>query len=151
VHSSELIMGRRFALVLEPGEELVGSVRAFCEREGISSAFVPNFFGAYRDMTLIGADAAPDDEEPPLPDRVTVTYTEGIGSGSIATAADGGVAVHLHAAVGRKSAGALAYAGHVMSAQVHYTTELVIEEVLSPVLTAVPVEASFGIPCLRFA
>ncbi|NHI16560.1 PPC domain-containing DNA-binding protein [Microbacterium excoecariae] len=150
MHSAELIAGRRFLLVLEPGEDLLAEITAFCAREGIGSALIPVLFGAFRSVRLIGAEGPPADPELPLPESIEVAYVEGTAQGSVARGPEGDVRVHVHAAVGRKDQGALAYAGHVLDARVHYTTEVLVEEVLEPPFRSVPVQASFGIPCLRF-
>lgn len=150
MHAAEVVTGRRFALVLEPGEELLGSIAAFCAEHGVSQAIVPLVFGAFRSMRFIGADAPPADDEVPLPESVEVAYVEGSGGGSIAPRVDGGVRVHVHAAVGTKSASAAATAGHVLHAIVHYTVEVVIDEVIEPGFRLESVEASHGLECLRF-
>jgi hypothetical protein len=56
----------------------------------------------------------------------------------------------LASAVGRKSAGAAAYAGHVLSAVTHYTAEILIEEILGPPVKRCPDPAAHEIPTLRF-
>jgi len=58
--------------------------------------------------------------------------------------------VHLHAAVGRKSQGALAYAGHVLSAVTHYTAEVVVDEVPGTLIERRPDPAAHGLSTLRF-
>jgi predicted DNA-binding protein with PD1-like motif len=80
---------------------------------------------------------------------VTVEWVEGTGSATVALGPDRELVVHLHAAVGRKSAGAAGYAGHVLSAVTHYTVELVLEEVTGARLERRPDPAAHGIPTLR--
>jgi predicted DNA-binding protein with PD1-like motif len=93
-----------------------------------------------------------DDQEPPLPQEVAVTYTEGIGSGTVLwDEAAGTPEPHLHLAVGVKNAAAAAFAGHLLGAEAHYTVEILIEEVLAPAMLRVPDPRAHGIPTLHFA
>ncbi len=140
--------GRRWMLVLEPGEEMLSSVTAWAERIGVTAATVDMFFGALRSVRLIATTEPVDDPEPPLPEEVEVAYLEGIGAGSIVTV-DGHPRVHLHVAAGAKAQGGVAYAGHVLSAETHYTMEMVVQEIVSPQLRLEP-SAEFGIGCVHF-
>jgi predicted DNA-binding protein with PD1-like motif len=142
--------GRRFAVVLEPGEEVLAAIGAACERHQVQAAFVPVFLGAFTQVTLIGTREPVPDEDVPLPRSVTVEWAEGLGSATVAPGADGEPIVHLHAAVGRKSDGALGYAGHVLSAVTHYTAEIVIEEIPGTVIERRPDPAAHGLNTLRF-
>jgi predicted DNA-binding protein with PD1-like motif len=152
VQSSEVTTGRRIAIVLEPGDEVLGSLARACAEHGIRQGFVPVFSGAFRTARFIAADQPVADQEPPLPQEVTVTYTEGIGSGTILWDADAGAATpHLHLAVGVKNAAAAAFAGHLLGAEAHYTVEILVEEVVAPALLRVPDPRAFGIPTMRFA
>lgn len=147
---AEIAEGRRFVLVLEPGEELLQSLQEWSRREGVRQALIRSFFGAFRQVRFIATEAPIDDEEAPLPDSVEVSYVEGVGSGSIAMHR-GEPLVHLHAAVGVKREAALAYAGHVLAAVAHYTVEVVVDEVASPIMLLEPRAESAGINCLTFA
>jgi len=152
VRSTEVTTGRRVAVVLEPGDEVLTSLTAACRAHGIRQGFVPVFSGAFRTARFIAADVPVDDQEPPLPQQVTVTYTEGIGSGTILWDAETGTPTpHLHLAVGVKNAAAAGFAGHVLSAETHYTVEVLIEEVVAPALLRVPDPRAYGIPTMHFA
>jgi predicted DNA-binding protein with PD1-like motif len=150
VRSVQVSAGRRLLVALEPGEEVLASVAAATERHQFPAAVVPVFFGAFTRVTLIGTREPVEDEDVPLPRSVTVEWVEGLGAATVAPGADGAQVVHLHAAVGRKSQGTLAYAGHVLSAVTHYTVEIVIEEVLGPPVTRFPDPAAHGVSTLRF-
>lgn len=149
--SSELSTGRRFAVVLQAGDDVLGSLAEFCAENGVEQAYLPVFLGAFSEVTLIGTCERVDDEDEPMPKSVHLTNVEGIGSGTIAWGgADSGVLPHLHAAVGLKSYSATAYAGHLLAATVQYVTEIVVEEVLSPRFSRVPDPAARNIPNLSF-
>ena len=151
MRSAQIALGRRLVVALEPGEEVLASIAALCEEHQFLAAVVPVFFGAFTQVALIGTREPVADENSPLPRSETVEWVEGLGAATVAAGGEGsGLVVHLHAAVGRKSAGAAAYAGHVLSAVTHYTAEILIEEVLGPPVRRSPDPAAYGIPTLRF-
>lgn len=152
MESAEYSMGRRIGVVLEPGDDVLGSIVEACTRHGIRQGTIPLFLGAFRSMTFIASHSPIDDPEPPLRDSVEVAYVEGVGSGSIVwDAATDAPRVHLHASVGAKDEAALAYAGHVLAATTHYVAELVIEEITAPQLGLAPDPNAFGLPRIRLA
>lgn len=149
--SAELTAGRRFALVLQPGDDVTESLTRFCRENGVEQGYLPVFLGAFSTLSLIGTCEPVDDEFEPMPKSVHLTNVEGIGSGTIAWDGDGArVLPHLHVAVGLKSYSATAYAGHLLAATVQYVTEIVVEEVVSPRFSRVPDPAARGIANLRF-
>lgn len=149
--SAELRTGRRFALVLQPGDDVTESLTTFCRENGVEQGYLPVFLGAFSALSLIGTCEPVDDEFEPMPKSVHLTNVEGIGSGTIAWSEHGQhVLPHLHVAVGLKSYSATAYAGHLLAATVQYVTEIIVEEVLSPRFSRVPDPAARGIPNLSF-
>ncbi|MFT4307609.1 MAG: DNA-binding protein [Microbacterium sp.] len=148
MREAELGVGRRWVLVLEPGEELIGALTAWCGRVGLAQGLV-QFFGAFRTMSLIASRDEVADPERPLPATVETRYLEGVGLGSIA-ASETGTVVHLHASAGVKDQAAAAYAGHVTAAEVHYTTEVVVQEVTGPAMVLRPDARSYGLNCVFF-
>jgi predicted DNA-binding protein with PD1-like motif len=152
VRTSEVTVGRRVAVVLEPGDDVLGCLAEACRAHGIRQGFVPVFSGAFRSVRFIAADTPVRDQEPPLPHEVAVTYTEGIGSGTILWDEDSQAALpHVHLAVGVKNAAAAGFAGHLLGAEAHYTVEILVEEVVTPAMLRVPDPGAYGIPTLRFA
>jgi len=150
--SAELTTGRRFAVVLQPGDDVFASLAAVCAEHGIEQGYLPVFLGAFTRAALIGTCSPIDDHDAPLPDAVHLEGVEGTGSGTIAfDPATGGVLVHVHAALGVKAYAANGYAGHLLSATVHYVTEIVVEEVTSPRFIRTPDAAAHGLANLAFA
>lgn len=149
VRSAQIETGRRWVVVLEPGEEILSTVGAWAAREGVDQALV-SFFGAFRWVRMIGAEDPVTDPEPPLPEAVEVAYVEGVGSGSIAPAGTG-TRVHLHAAVGVKDQRTAGFAGHILAAEAHYTVEISILEVTSPGFVLEPDERAYGLSSLTFS
>jgi predicted DNA-binding protein with PD1-like motif len=149
--SAEITTGRRFAVVLQPGDDVLASIAAICAEHRIEQGYLPVFLGAFTRVSLIGTCSVIDDHDAPLPDSVHLEGVEGTGSGTIAfDPATGAVTPHVHVAVGVKAYSANGYAGHLLQATVHYVTELVIEEVLSPRFIRKPDAAAHGLANLSF-
>ena len=150
MRTAALETGRRIAVSLEPGDDVLGSIADACSQHRIAQGVIVTLSGAFRDVELIAAQTPSADPEPPLPSSVRIPYTEGIGSGTI-TSDDDGPAVHVHLAVGRKDSGARGFAGHVLAAEAHYVVEIVIDEILHPRMTRTATPAAFGLATLGFA
>ncbi len=149
--STVLELGRAVLVVVEPGEELTAQVLRACRAHGIRQGYLPVFLGAFTTMTLIGSCGPTPDHHLPMADRVHLENVEGSGSGTLSTdPGTGDTVLHLHAAVGVKHYSATGYAGHVVAAQVQYVAELVVQEVLDPVLTRAVHPGSAGLPILTF-
>lgn len=152
MRSAEVTPGRRIAVVLHSGDDVLASIAAACTEHGIRQGYIPLFLGAFRAVRFIASQVPGADPEPPLKDSVEVTYAEGVGSGSITWDAETGAPhVHLHVAIGVKDTGATGFAGHVLAATTHYVAELVIDEVLSPVMTREQDELAYGLKNLSFS
>lgn len=152
MQSALLTTGRRLALALEPGDDVLGSIAAACREHGIAQAVIVTCSGAFRRVRLIAAedDDRPDPEEP-MPDHVDVAHVEGIGSGTVTSDADGEPWVHLHLAAGVRGDSGRAVAGHVVEAESQYVVEVALDEVLAPRLLREASAATRGVPALRFA
>ncbi|MFD1714298.1 PPC domain-containing DNA-binding protein [Amnibacterium flavum] len=148
--AAELSIGRRFLVVLQPGDEVLEGVREFCRQHQVGQAYLSSFLGAYTTATLIGTADPIEDEDAPLPKSVTFRNLEGVGSGTIVTVDDLPVP-HIHVALGEKGDRAAAYAGHLLAATVQYVTEIVVEEVLSPRLTKRADPAARGLANIAIA
>lgn len=151
MRSAEIHPGRQFALLLEPGEDVLSSLVDIARRTGIRQGYVPLFLGAFSVVEFIGTCRTVEDDDLPLNDSVEVSSTEGTGCASIAW--DDSTQrphVHLHAAVGLKRYAATAHAGHVVRAVTQYMCEVVIVEVGSPAWRRVPLPAAYGVPGLEF-
>ena len=114
--------GRTYALVLETGDEVLGCVQAFAEREALTAAHF-SAIGAFRDALLTYFDwEAKEYLENPIAEQVEVAAL----NGDVAIAPDGTPAVHIHAVLGRRDGTALA--GHLARGHVRPTLEIVLTE-----------------------
>src|SRR5262245_45198299 len=98
---------RTFAVVLESGDEVMGSLQAFAEREQITAAQF-TAIGALSDAVLMYFDWLEKDYlRIPVRDQVQVASL----IGDIAAAPSGGPALHAHVVLGKRDGTALA--GHL--------------------------------------
>lgn len=149
MRSDVITPGRRLLVALEPGDEVLESLAAACSVHGIDQAVVVTFSGAFRTAHLIAGTETPADPELPLGEVTEVSYTEGIGSGTITREGDE-YRVHLHVALGEKDQSGAAYAGHLLHAETHYVVEIAVDEVLAPALRREAHPGSSGVRILCF-
>jgi predicted DNA-binding protein with PD1-like motif len=149
VFSTEISVARQFAVVLQPGDDVLGCIAAVCAEQAIEQGYFPVFLGAFSRVSLIGTCGPVEDPDAPLREAVHLGNVEGTGSGTIA-GGPSGVLAHVHVAVGLKSYSATGYAGHLLQATVQYVTEIVIVEVVSPRFERIPDPAAHNIANLAF-
>ncbi|MDO8382779.1 MAG: DNA-binding protein [Microbacterium sp.] len=149
MESREITSGRRIAVLLRPGDDVLAGIVAACREHRIEQGVIVTLLGAFTTVTLIGTTGPIEDPHAPLAESVTVEGVEGTGSGTIA-ATDDGPLPHIHLAVGIKGEGAAGYTGHLLAATAHYVVEVVIDEVLSPALIRRVDDTAAGLPTLAF-
>ena len=113
---------RTFAVVMETGDEAMACLRAFIEKEHVSSAQL-TAIGALREAKLNYFDWEKKAYQP-IPVREQVEVASLIGD--VALAPDGKPALHVHAVLGRRDGTALA--GHLAEAHVRPTLEVILTE-----------------------
>jgi uncharacterized protein len=113
---------RTFVLVLDPGDEVIGSMLRFSRENGIGAAEV-SAIGAFRRATLAFYDIERREYMPiAIDEQVEVLSL----AGDIALGEDDQPRLHLHAAVAKRDASA--WGGHLLEAEVRPTLEVVLTE-----------------------
>ena len=113
---------RTFAVVLETGDEAMGCLQTFVEKERISAA-QPTGIGALSRATLRYFDWETKAYQPiPVGEQVEVASLVG----DVALSPDGKPALHIHVVLGRRNGSALA--GHLAEAHVRPTLEVILTE-----------------------
>jgi hypothetical protein len=113
---------RTFAVVLKTGDEAVGCLQTFVNDEKISAAQI-SAIGAFSDAVLGYFNwQRKDYHRLPVSEQVEVASL----LGDVALSPDGEPALHLHAVLGRQDGSALA--GHLLSARVRPTLEVIVTE-----------------------
>jgi predicted DNA-binding protein with PD1-like motif len=117
----ELEGERTFALVFEPGDEVVAGLRAFAAEANLTAARL-TAIGALSDVTLGFFDPARKEyEKTVLREQVEVLSLLGN-----VTVHEGKPAVHAHVVVGKRDG--TAHGGHLLEAHVRPTLEVIVIE-----------------------
>lgn len=113
---------RTFAVVLETGDEAMGCLQTFVEKERISAAQLTGI-GALSHATLCYFDWETKAYQPiPVGEQVEVASLVG----DVALSPEGKPALHIHVVLGRRNGSALA--GHLAEAHVRPTLEVIVTE-----------------------
>lgn len=113
---------RTFVVVLETGEEVMGQLKAFADREKLKAAQL-TAIGAFSDTILGYFDWEQKQyRRNPVNEQVEVAAF----LGDIALTKDDQRSLHVHLVLGRRDGTALA--GHLMEAHVRPTLEVVLTE-----------------------
>jgi predicted DNA-binding protein with PD1-like motif len=150
--SAELFVGRTFQLVFEDGDSLLPVLKVFCREEGIRQAIIPSFIAGFAEVEIVGTCAPVDDVDAPLWDTTFIYRTEAFGAGTVVFDPDSGqLREHIHVSVGRKHQGAVGYTSHLKSAQVQFTAEMHLVEVLAPSMhRRIEAVGPYDVPLLGF-
>lgn len=113
---------RTFAVILETGDEVQASIKAFIAAESVRAAQF-TAIGAFRDLELLYFEwDSKKYRKTAIHEQVEVASL----IGDIATSPSGEPSVHIHAVVGRRDCTALA--GHLGAAHVRPTLEILLNE-----------------------
>jgi uncharacterized protein len=113
---------RTFAVVLETGEEAMGCLKAFAEREKLSAAQF-SAIGAFSDAVLGYFDWSRKEYlHNPIREQVEVASL----TGDVALGPTGERTLHVHLVVGCRNGAALA--GHLIEGRVRPTLEIILTE-----------------------
>ncbi len=149
--SSELIMGRSFALSLEHGEDFFGGLKSFCKQHNIKQGFIPGFIAGFERVELVGTSEPIANRNEPIWSKVVLENVEAVGSGTIAYSdAEDAISPHVHVTVGSKGMAAVAHSSHLLNAKVLFLTEMLVMEVLEPAMRRVPSDSLNGLPLLSY-
>lgn len=113
---------RVYALVMDPGDEVLDCVRTFANQNDVTAAQF-SAIGAFSKATLAYFDwEAKDYKKTPVGEQVEVAAL----TGDIALSPEGKPSVHIHTVLGRRDASAVA--GHLIEGYVRPTLEIILHE-----------------------
>lgn len=113
---------RTFVVVLQTGDEAIASLKSFIESERVSAAQL-SAIGAFSSAVLGYFDWQTKEY---LRNSIDEQLEVASLLGDVALTADQKPALHVHAVLGRRDGSALA--GHLLSAQVRPTLEVILTE-----------------------
>jgi predicted DNA-binding protein with PD1-like motif len=151
MRATQLSIGRTFGVVFDHGEDFFESLSAFCADEGIRSGYVPMFLGGFSQVQLVGSCEPIADPDAPVWSSVGVDCVEALGVATLAwDEAEDRLAPHVHLSVGLKGDAAHGRTSHLLGATVQFVSELMIVEVLDPVMTRPRQSQLYDVPLLTF-
>ena len=151
MRAREVGIGRTFVVVFEQGEDFYPTLEEFCEREGLSGGYVPSFIAGFASVDLVGICRKVEDPAAPVWDAVQLRNVEAVGGGTLARDPDTGALMpHLHVACGLKEHSAVGHTSHLLGARVQFLVEMVVVEVVDPVLVRRRAGDLYDVPLLDF-
>lgn len=151
MHSRQVSTGRTFIVVFEHGDDFYPTLEEFCEREGLAGGYVPSFIAGFESVDLVGTCQRLEDPAAPVWDAVQLRNVEALGGGTLARDADTGALMpHLHVACGLKEHSAVGHTSHLLGARVQFLVEMVVVEVVDPVLVRRRAADLYDVPLLGF-
>lgn len=151
MRSRELILGRSFGVNFDHGDDFFTALAAFCRNNDVRQGYIPSFIAGFSDVQIVGACDRPEDPEAPVWSKVHLANVEAFGGGTLAYDEAGDqVAPHIHVSVGLKALSATGYTSHLLGAKVQFLTEMLVIEVISPLMLRIREPALYDVPLLRF-
>ncbi|MER5356347.1 PPC domain-containing DNA-binding protein [Kitasatospora sp. NPDC002551] len=150
MRTTEITIGRKFAVALDHGEDFFEALAVFCRETGIRAGYV-TFIGGFSHARLVGTCEPLKHPERPLWEEIEVKTLEVLGNGTLAWDTENDrVAPHIHVTAGLKADAADGRTSHLLGATVQFVTELVIEEWTSPAVTRPRNPDLYDVPLLTF-
>ena len=113
---------KTYALIFDKGDEVMEGLKKFAQENQLNASQF-TAIGAFDDTLLGFFDySIKDYKKIPIPEQVEVLTLVG----DITLDPEGGIQVHAHVVVGKSDG--TAHGGHVLSARVHPTLELILTE-----------------------
>ena len=151
MYNRELTTGRTFGVTFEHGEDFFPTLAEFCRTNGIRHGYIPMFLAGFSEAAIVGTCDKLDDPGAPVWSRVHVTNVEALGCGTLAYDPDNDqVLPHIHTSLGEKERSAVGHTSHLLEATVQFLVEMLVVEVLSPVMTRPRNPDLYDVPLLTF-
>ncbi|MDR2581753.1 MAG: DUF296 domain-containing protein [Fibromonadaceae bacterium] len=151
--SAELKIGRTFGVVFEHGKDFFEELDSFCRENNVKQAFIPMFMAGFSEAELIESAEIKnvDSEGNVLWSKVRLENVDVLGGGTIAyDSINKTIQPHIHVSVGKKTQSNTMYTCHLLSAKVMYLTEMLVIEIVSPVMQRIVNPDLYNIALLSF-
>jgi predicted DNA-binding protein with PD1-like motif len=151
VRAREVSVGRTFVVAFEHGDDFFGTLREFCDEQGIRQGYVPMFIAGFSVADIVGTCEALVDPNAPVWTAMHVRNVEALGCGTLARdPGSGDLMPHIHTSLGLKEHSATAHTSHLLAATVQFLVEMVVVEVTAPTLTRTRDRQLYDVPLLTF-
>ncbi|WP_034270704.1 PPC domain-containing DNA-binding protein [Actinospica robiniae] len=148
--AAELTLGRAFGVTFDHGEDFFESLTSFCAENHVRQGFVPSFIAGLAEARVVGTCDKLESPDAPVWSAVHLSNVEAFGGGTFTHLDDGSISPHIHVTVGEKARSATATTSHLLSARIQFLTEMLVFEVLSPVMTRERNPDLYDVPLLGF-
>jgi predicted DNA-binding protein with PD1-like motif len=151
LRSAELTIGRTFGVTFDPGEDFFPTLARFCKTRGIQYGYIPMFLAAFAEASIVGACDKLENPDAPVWSKVHLTNAEAFGCGTLAYDPERDVIVpHIHTALGEKARAAAGHTSHLLEARVQFLVEMIVVEIVNPVMTRPANPLLYNVPLLTF-
>jgi predicted DNA-binding protein with PD1-like motif len=151
LRSYELTTGRTFGVTFDHGDDFLPVLAKFCRENDIRHGYIPMFIAGFAETEIVGACERLEDPDAPVWSKVYLTGVEAMGCGTLAYDPDAdSVLPHIHTSVGEKARSAVGHTSHLLSAKVQFLVEMIVVEVISPIMTRPKNSALYDVPTLTF-
>jgi len=150
--SSELKIGRTFMIRFEHGKDFLAELEDFCSFNGVKQGYIPFFSGDFSEIYIVGSCGKSDNPSGPmLGSKAFFENVESFGCGTIACDPKTGLLLpHFHISIGSRLKSASANTSHFLTGTVQFLIEMVLVEVLSPVIVRTTDEDVYNLKLLNF-
>jgi predicted DNA-binding protein with PD1-like motif len=151
VRAAEFKTGRTFGVTFGHGDEFFSSLKSFCEQHNVKQGYIPLFVGAFENVKVVGTCHKTDPRLPMYDSYVEAEFVETVGAGTIAWDEESNsISPHVHLGIGKRLQGADGITSHLFEGTVQFTIELVVVEVLEPLITRQADRDLYDIKLLTF-
>ena len=151
LQSYELTTGRTFGVTFNHGDDFFPTLTEFCQRNNVRHGYIPMFIAAFAEAEIVGACEKIENPAAPVWSKVHLDCVEALGCGTIAYDAErDDVSFHIHTSLGEKLRSADGKTSHLLSARVQFLVEMLVVEVLAPVMTRPRNREMYEVPLLTF-
>lgn len=152
MRSHELTLGRNFGVIFDHGEDFFTALADFCRAHNVRQGYIPTFIAGFSEAEIVGTCARLEDPQAPVWSSVHLANVEALGGGTLAwNDIENRVHPHIHVTVGLKEHSATGHTSHLLRARVQFLTEMILTEIISPVLHRRPDPDLFDVPRLHFS
>jgi predicted DNA-binding protein with PD1-like motif len=149
MRSSEARIGRTIVVRFDHGDDFYTALKQACADNGIRQGYIPMFIAGFASADLVGTCERLDNPEAPVWSKVHLTNIEALGGGTLAwDEATKTISPHIHVTVGLKAHSATAHTSHLLNAAVQFLTEMIIIEIVEPLLTREKQTDLYDVPLL---
>jgi predicted DNA-binding protein with PD1-like motif len=151
LRSYELTTGRTFGVTFDHGDDFFPTLTDFCRQNGVKHGYIPMFIAGFAEAEIVGACEKLENPEAPVWSKVHLTGVEAMGCGTLAYDAEADTVLpHIHTSLGEKARSATGHTSHLLSARVQFLVEMLVVEVIAPVMTRPKDPALYDVPLLTF-